>query len=64
MLLEDLLLAIAIGTVGLFVGWPIVRFLKTALPRRKDPLAEAQERLRLAKREAEAARSEQDNVAT
>ena len=56
MLLEDLLLAIAIGTVVLLVGWPVVRFLKTASPLRKDPLAEAQERLRLAKRDAEAAR--------
>jgi hypothetical protein len=56
MLLEDLLLAIAIGIVVLLVGWPILRFLRTASPLRKDPLAEAHERLRLAKREAEAAR--------
>jgi hypothetical protein len=56
MLLEDLLLAVAIGIVGLMVGWPLVRFLKAAPWRRKDPLAEAHERLRMAKLEAEAAR--------
>jgi len=56
MLLEDLLLAIAIGTIGLVLGLPTVRFLKAALQRRKDPLAEAHERLRLAKLEAEVAR--------
>jgi hypothetical protein len=56
MLLEDILLAVAVGVVLLMVGVPIVRFLKIAPWRRKDPLAEAQERLRVAKLEAEAAR--------
>ena len=56
MLLEDLLLAVAIGIVGLFVGLPLVRLLRGASWRRKDPLAEAHERLRKAKLEAEAAR--------
>jgi hypothetical protein len=56
MLLEDILLAGAIAAVLLLFGVPIVRFLKLAPWRRKDPLAEAQERLRLAKMEAEAAR--------
>jgi len=56
MLLEDILLAVAIGAVLLLFGVPIVRFLKVAPWRRKDPLAEAQERLRVAKMEAEAAR--------
>jgi hypothetical protein len=56
MLLEDLLLAVAIAIVGLLVGWPIVRALKGAPWRKRDPLADAQERLRVAKVDAEAAR--------
>ena len=56
MLLEDLLLAVAIGVALLGVGVPIARFLKVARWRRPDPLAEARERLRIAKLEAEVAR--------
>jgi len=56
MLLEDIMLVVAIGVVLVIVGVPIVRFLKVIPLRRKDPLAEAQERLRIAKLEAEAAR--------
>lgn len=56
MLLEDILLAVAVGVVLLMVAVPIVRFLKVAPWRKRDPLAEAQERLRIAKLEAEAAR--------
>lgn len=56
MLLEDLLLVLAIGVVALVLGLPIWRILQSASWRRKDPLAEAQERLRIAKLEVEAAR--------
>jgi hypothetical protein len=56
MLLEDILLAITVGAVVVIAGWPIARLLKAARWRRSDPLAEAQERLRLAKLEVEAAR--------
>jgi hypothetical protein len=56
MLLEDILLAVTVGAVLVIVGWPIIRLLKVAPWRRRDPLAEAQERLRIAKIEAEAAR--------
>jgi hypothetical protein len=57
MLLEDILLVVAIGVVVGVVGWPIYRFANREPWRRKsDPLAEAQERLRVAKLEAEAAR--------
>ena len=56
MLLEDVLLAVAIGIVGLFVAWPLARLFKAVSQRQRDPLAEAQERLRVAKLEAEAAR--------
>jgi hypothetical protein len=56
MLLEDILLAVVVGVVLVMVSLPIVRFLKVAPWRRRDPLAEAHERLRVAKLEAEAAR--------
>jgi hypothetical protein len=56
MLLEDLLLLAAIAVVGLVVGLPIVRLYKSAPWRKRDPLAEAKERLRVAKIDAEAAR--------
>jgi hypothetical protein len=56
MLLEDILLAVALGAGLLVFGVPLVRFLKVIPWRRKDPLAEAHERLRLAKIEAEVAR--------
>jgi hypothetical protein len=56
MLLEDILLAAAIGVAAWMVVMPIVRFLKVAPWRRKDPLAEAHERLRVAQVEAEIAR--------
>jgi hypothetical protein len=56
MLLEDLLLAAAVGVALLVAGVPIVRLAKLAPWRRKDPLAEAEERLRIAKLEAEVAR--------
>jgi hypothetical protein len=56
MLLEDILLAAAIGIVVLVAGFPIYRFLRLAPWGRKDPLAEAQERLRVAMVEAEVAR--------
>ena len=50
------LLAVAIGVIGLLVGWPIVRLYKSSPWRKRDPVAEAQERLRVAKVDAEAAR--------
>ena len=54
MLLEDMLLAVAVGAALLMTGLPIYRLLKAAPWRPRNPLAEAQERLRLAKLEAEA----------
>ena len=56
MLLEDVLLAVAGGIVALVFGWPVLRLLKAASQRRRDPLAEANERLRIARLEAEVAR--------
>jgi uncharacterized membrane protein len=57
MLLEDILLALAVGAVLVFVGLPIVRLLRS-IPslRRRDPLAEARARLDAAKNEEEAAK--------
>jgi len=55
MVLEDILLALAVGIVLIVFGLPIVRLLRAAPWRRADPLAEAHERLRIAQREAEAA---------
>jgi hypothetical protein len=57
MLLEDALVVVAIAIVLGVVGWPVYRFAsQPPWRRKKDPLAEANERLRLAKLEAEAAR--------
>lgn len=56
MLLEDLLLIAAVGIVGLALGWPLLRVLRAGAWRKRDPLAEAQERLRIAKLDAEVAR--------
>jgi hypothetical protein len=56
MLLEDIVLAVAVGVVLLMVGIPILRYLAAAPWRERDPLSEANERLRIAKRDAEVAR--------
>ena len=56
MLLEDLLLAGAIGLVAAFAVLPLVRAVAGRPWRKRDPLAEARERLRVAKLDAEAAR--------
>lgn len=56
MLPEDVLLVAALGVVLGVVGWPIYSFLSRRSARKRDPLEEAQERLRVAKRDAEAAR--------
>jgi hypothetical protein len=56
MLLEDILLAAAIGVALVLVGWPVAQVLRVAPWRKRDPVAEAKERLRVAKLDAEAAR--------
>ena len=58
MLPEDLLLVlvVAVGVVLGIAGWPIYRRAKAGRWRQNDPLAEAEERLRLARLEAEVAR--------
>ncbi len=56
MLPEDIWLVLAVGVVLGVIGWPIYRFAVQRPGRKSDPLAEAHERLRVAKMEAEAAR--------
>jgi hypothetical protein len=56
MLLEDILLVAVIGIGVLLIGAPLYRFWRAAPWRRRDPVAEARERLRVATLEAEAAR--------
>jgi len=56
MLLEDLLILLgATGSVFL-IGIPLYRLVNAIVPRKRDPLAEAKERLEQARLEAEAAR--------
>ena len=53
---EDLLLVVAIGVVLGFVGWPVYLLAHRLTRKKRDPLADAQERLRIAQLEAETAR--------
>jgi hypothetical protein len=54
MLLEDLLLLVAgVGAVFL-IGIPFYRLVKAVVPKKRDPLAEARERLEQARLEQEA----------
>lgn len=56
MLFETVLLLILIGFSIFFVGIPLVKLIKVFVPQKRNPLKEAQERLELAKIEAEAAK--------
>ena len=56
MMPEDLLLVVAIGVVLGFVGWPLYLLAYRLRRKKRDPLAEAHERLRIAQVEAETAR--------
>lgn len=56
MLFEDLLLLFAMGSGIFFVGIPVWKFIRLAMPERRDPVAEAKLRLEVAKADAEAAR--------
>lgn len=53
---EGLMIALMIGTGVFFVGIPLIKIIKMLLPSRRDSLKEAQERLEIARKEAEAAR--------
>jgi hypothetical protein len=56
MWLEDLMILLLIASGVFFVGVPVVKFIKQITPHKRNPLAEAKERLELARLEAEAAR--------
>lgn len=53
---EGLLIALMLAVSILFVGIPLIKLIKMLLPARKDPVKEAEERLEIARKEAEAAR--------
>lgn len=53
---EDLMLLALIATSIFLIGIPIYKFLKVAIPRKRNALAEAKERLEQARLEAAAAR--------
>lgn len=56
MLFETVLLVIAVGIAVFFIGIPLIKLVKVLIPPKKDPLVEAQQRLEIARKEAEAAR--------
>lgn len=53
---EGLMIALMIGAGVFFVGIPLIKIIKMMLPSRRDSLKEAQERLEVARKDAEAAR--------
>ena len=55
MLLEDILLVAATAIVLWFVGRVVIRIGKALWARRRNPIEEARERLRVAEQETEAA---------
>jgi hypothetical protein len=56
MLFESILTILALGIGVFFVGIPGYKIVKSLLPHKADPLADAQERLEIARKEVEAAR--------
>ena len=46
----------ALGIAVFFVGIPLIKLIKAIVPQKKDPLRDAQVRLELAQKEAQAAR--------
>lgn len=53
---EGILLALLIGVGILMVGVPLAKVFRIMFPKKTDSLKEAQERLEIARKEAEAAR--------
>lgn len=51
------MLILATAGISIFlIGIPTVKLINSLIPKKHDPLADAQERLEIAKKEAEAAR--------
>lgn len=53
---EGLLMLIILASSVFFVGIPLIKLFKLMVPSKKDPVKEAEERLTVARKEAEAAR--------
>lgn len=53
---ESILMMLLLAAAVFFIGIPIIQLVKMMLPKRKDPVAEANARLEAARKEAEAAR--------
>lgn len=60
MLFEQLLIFVAIFLAIFMIGIPLIKLVKALIPVKKDPLAEAKIRLEVARKEAEAARLNQE----
>jgi hypothetical protein len=56
MLFEDILMLLALGGSVFFIGIPIWKLIRTIVPPKRDPVAEAKQRLAVAKADAEAAK--------
>lgn len=57
MLFEEILLVLLGGGIGVFmIGLPTYKLIRSVIPAKRNPLKEAQERLELARLEAEAAK--------
>jgi len=60
MLFEDILLALAASVAIFMIGLPTYKLFRLLSPPKRDPVAEAKERLEKARLEAEAARLEKE----
>jgi hypothetical protein len=60
MLFEDIMLLILLGSGVFLVGIPFYKLVRTVVPRKKNPLADAKERLEQARLEVEAARLDKE----
>jgi hypothetical protein len=60
MLFEQLLIFVAIFLAIFMIGIPLIKLVRALIPVKKDPLVEARIRLEVARKEAEAARLNQE----
>lgn len=60
MLFEDIMLLILLGSSVFLIGIPTYKFVRKIVPSKKNPLADAKERLDQARLEVEAARLDRE----
>lgn len=60
MLLEDIMLLLILGSGVFLIGIPFFKLIKAVLPKKENPLEDAQEGLEKARLELEAARLNQE----